>query len=74
MSSPEQQEAYLRRLAQWWRTCKGDDSFRAALNFCANQLELALDGELRNLSAQAYQGGKHPAWVDEIKPVGGLGL
>jgi hypothetical protein len=61
-------EAQLRRLAAWWRTCKGDDSFRTALEFCAGQLELALDGELRGFEVTTvYQGGKTPAWVTEIQ-------
>lgn len=55
----------LRRLAVWWRQCKGDESFRTALNFCAGQLELALDGELPGFdTTTAYQGGKTSDWLD----------
>lgn len=57
MSSTMQAEGDdLWRLAAWWRRCAGDESFRAALNFCAGQLELALDGELPafNLTTTVY--------------------
>lgn len=61
-------EDELRRLAAWWRHCKGDESFRQALHFCANQLELALDGELPPLNATLSQGGKRPKWIDGNQP------
>lgn len=55
----------LRQLAAWWRRCQGDDSFRHALNFCAGQLELALDGELSGFETTTlYQGGKSPRGLD----------
>lgn len=54
-------EDKLRRLAAWWRQCKGDDSFRMALDFCAGQLELALDGDLRGFeTTTVYQGAQRP--------------
>jgi len=56
-------EEVLRQLAAWWRTCKGDESFRTAMQFCANQLEMVLDGELPPFTAQVYQGGKTPHWL-----------
>ena len=55
----------LRRLARWWRQCQGDESFRTALNFCAGQLELALDGELPGFdTTTVYQGGSVPDWLN----------
>lgn len=53
----------LSRLAAWWRRCQGDESFRTALNFCAGQLDLALDGQLPALDTTVYQGGKTPHWI-----------
>ena len=50
-------------LAAWWRHCKGDESFRTAMHFCAGQLELALDGELPAFNSTVHQGGKRPEWL-----------
>lgn len=40
----------LTRLAIWWRACKGGEEFKQALDFCANQLEAAIRGDLPGLS------------------------
>lgn len=40
----------LTRLAIWWRACKGSAEFKQALDFCANQLEAAIRGDLPGLA------------------------
>jgi hypothetical protein len=34
----------LRRLAAWWRQCSGTEQFKQGADWCAAQLDLALDG------------------------------
>jgi hypothetical protein len=43
----------LRGLVAWWRQCGGDESFKQGLNWCAAQLDLALDGKLPSPISQS---------------------
>ena len=53
----------LKRLAIWWRQCKGSDDFKAALTFCSHQLEAAINGDLPGISVLER-------WVGDGRPRG----